>query len=107
MTTCIIVGLLVTCSGMRSATPDEAVRTFMASATPIPTVPAPILGGSYLPPPLRQPVFSPVPPLWNQWTSMTTYLPRSGPPVTMFTTPLHAGRAIGNRPASASRRRTR
>ena len=107
MTTCVIVGLLVTCSGMRSATPEEAVRTFMASATPIPTVPAPILGGSYLPPPLQQPVFSPFQPLSNQWTSMTTYLPRFGPPVTTFTTPLSAGRAFGNRSASAGRRRTR
>jgi hypothetical protein len=106
MTTCVIIALFVTCSGVQSASPEEAIRTFMASATPLPTVSAPILGGSYLPPPLQQPQWTRTRPLSNAWTSVTTWVPRYGPPVTTFTTPLHVGRAFANRPR-AIRVRTR
>ena len=95
MTSCVIVGLLVTCSGVQSARPEDAIRTFMASVTPLPTVSAPILGGSYLPPPLQQPTWPRIPP---QWTSVTTWVPRFGPPVTWFTLPSGQVQPASNAP---------
>lgn len=83
MTTCIIIGLLAACSGIPPTTPEEAIKVFAASATRLPTVQAPPMGGSYLPPPMLKPVQTLVHPS-SHWTSVTTWTPRYGPPITVF-----------------------
>ena len=94
MTTCLIIGLFVTCSGVTPRSPEEAVRTFLASATRPLVVSAPIMGVPYLPPPLQQPTQSRIPPPSPQWSSMTTYTPRFGPPEVVLTYP--DGRVVSN-----------
>ena len=85
MPTCLLVAAVISCTNLSPMHPAEAARIVTASINSWvgPYVP---LGGPvsatipWTPPPPQ----SPIAPLSPQWSTMTTYFPRFGPPRTVF-----------------------
>jgi len=88
VTTCVIVGLLVTCTNVQPQPPAVAAAVLLASDGPrVPPAWADGPPSWTVPgPPAPRPSFAEYALLYQprNWTSVTTWAPRHGPPVTVF-----------------------
>lgn len=85
MPTCTIILTLITCANLSPQSPTDAAAVLRAPATRIRAAVPWNEGVSYSIP-YTPPRVTPLPPSRN-WTSMTTWTPRYGPPVVVLTYP--------------------